>query len=120
MQCITCHNRETGARAPLLENLFMRPVPLQDGTTVTADETYLRESILKPEAKVVAGFRPIMPSFQGQLSETEMLDLIAFIKSLGTGQTPDRNEETPPPEARTPGQNVADTKIGPREEKKKQ
>ena len=104
LQCITCHNRESNARAPLLEKLFMRPVPLDDGKTVTADEAYLRESILRPEAKVVAGFKPIMPSFEGQVSELEMLDLITFIKGLEVGQTPDRNESTPPPTAKTPGE----------------
>ena len=104
LQCITCHNREANARAPLLEKLFMKTVHLEDGKTVTADEAYLRESILRPEAKIVAGFRPIMPSFEGQVSEMQMLDLITFIKGLEVGQTPDRNEETLPPVAKTPGE----------------
>jgi cytochrome c oxidase subunit 2 len=106
LQCITCHNRESNARAPLLEKLFMRPVTLEDGKTVMADESYLRESILRPEAKIVAGFRPIMPSFEGQVSEMEMLDLITFIKGLDVGQTPDRNEATLPPAAKTPGESA--------------
>ena len=88
----------------------MRPVPLADGTTVTADESYLRDSIVRPQAKIVAGFRPIMPSFEGQASEADMIDLITYLKSLGTGQTPDRNEVTPAPEARVPGQNISDVR----------
>ena len=106
LQCITCHNRESNARAPLLEKLFMRPVTLEDGKIVMADEAYLRESILRPEAKIVAGFRPIMPSFEGQVSAMEMLDLITFIKGLEIGQTPDRNESTPPPNAKKPGESA--------------
>jgi cytochrome c oxidase subunit II len=98
-QCITCHNREN-QRAPLLENLYLKTVALQDGATVVADEQYLTESIRNPKAKIVAGFRPIMPPFSPeQLDEGQLQDLIAFIKSLREGQTPTRNEETPPPEA---------------------
>jgi cytochrome c oxidase subunit 2 len=50
---------------------------------VTADENYVRESILNPAAKVVAGYRPVMPTYAGQLSEEQVLQLVAFIKSLG-------------------------------------
>jgi cytochrome c oxidase subunit 2 len=97
-QCITCHGREN-QRAPLLENLYLTKVSLQDGTTVVADEQYLTESIRNPKAKIVAGFRPIMPPFAPeQLDEGELQDLLAFIKGLKEGQTPTRNEETPPPE----------------------
>jgi cytochrome c oxidase subunit 2 len=66
----------------LLVGLFGKPVPLQDGRIVTADETYLRESILNPRAKVVAGYAPEMPTFQGQVTEENLLELIAYIKSL--------------------------------------
>jgi cytochrome c oxidase subunit 2 len=98
-QCITCHNRQN-QRAPLLENLYLKTVALQDGGTVVADERYLTESIRNPKVKIVAGFRPIMPPFSPeQLDEGQLQDLIAFIKSLREGQTPTRNEETPPPEA---------------------
>jgi cytochrome c oxidase subunit 2 len=58
-------------------------VQLQNGEVVRADETYIRESILNPRAKVVAGYPPIMPAFQGQISEEGLLQLIAYIKSLG-------------------------------------
>lgn len=82
--CVTCHG--TG-KAPPLVKLFGQPVKLNDGSTVTADEAYLRESILYPSAKVVAGYRPIMPTFKGQVTEEQLLQLIAYIKSL-TAQAP--------------------------------
>ena len=64
-----------------------------------ADDDYLVESIRNPKAKIVAGFRPIMPPFPAErIDEAEMQDLLAFIKSLKEGQTPTRNEQTPPPE----------------------
>lgn len=83
MQCNTCHFAGPGARGPLLEGVFGSPVRLADGRTVTADENYVRESILNPAAKVVAGYRPVMPTYAGQLSEEQVLQLVAYIKSLG-------------------------------------
>jgi cytochrome c oxidase subunit 2 len=82
--CANCHSPEARGRTrgPLLVGLFGKPVPLQDGRIVTADETYLRESILNPRAKVVAGYAPEMPTFQGQVTEENLLELIAYIKSL--------------------------------------
>jgi cytochrome c oxidase subunit 2 len=68
--------------APNLAGLYGRPVPLADGTTVIADERYVRDSILLPAREVAAGYAPIMPSFAGQISEDDILDLIAYIKSL--------------------------------------
>jgi cytochrome c oxidase subunit 2 len=55
---------------------------LDDGRTVVADENYIRESILNPGAKIVSGFKPIMPTFQGQVSEENLMALVAYIKSL--------------------------------------
>lgn len=78
--CVTCHG--TG-RAPAFNGIYGQPVKLTAGQTVTADEAYLRESIVEPSAKIVDGYTPIMPTFKGQLSEEEILQLIAFIKSLG-------------------------------------
>jgi cytochrome c oxidase subunit 2 len=97
-QCITCHGGTPSGRAPLLENLYNQRVTLSDGSTVLADENYLRESIRNPKAKIVSGWRPIMPEFdERQLSETDLQQLIAYIKTLRTGQTPTRNEATRPP-----------------------
>ncbi len=98
-QCVACHSANARARAPVLERIYGQPVPLQDGRAVRADETYLRESILRPRAKVVAGFEPIMPSYEGQINEEQMIRLIAFLKALGPGQTPPRVEESEPPAA---------------------
>ena len=63
-------------------------VQLADGSTVTADDAYLRESILAPNAKIVAGFQPLMPTFQGQMTEEEILALTAYIKSLQSQPVP--------------------------------
>ena len=61
---------------------------MADGSTITADDAYIRESILAPAAKVVAGYQPVMPSFQGQLTEEQILALTAYIKSLQSQPVP--------------------------------
>jgi cytochrome c oxidase subunit II len=99
-QCVSCHSADSHARAPLLEGLFNQQVDLEGGGRVIADETYLRESIVRPDAKIVEGYRPIMPSFQGQISEEELVKLIAFIKALGPGQTPPRVDTAKQPVAK--------------------
>jgi cytochrome c oxidase subunit 2 len=81
MGCAMCHGVEH--LAPVLEGVFGAPVQLYGGATVLADEGYIRESILNPRAKLVAGYAPIMPPFQGQLTEEELTYLVAYIKSLG-------------------------------------
>jgi cytochrome c oxidase subunit 2 len=101
-RCDSCHSADAVARAPVLEGLYGRPVALDDGRVVTADENYLRESILYPSAKIVAGYENIMPTFKGQVSEEEILALIAFIKSLKPGETPNRVESYPPPASTPP------------------
>ena len=80
--CSGCHGANAAVHAPSLESIFGRPVPLSDGTTVIADERYLRDSILLPAKEIAAGYAPIMPSFAGQVSEADLLDLIAYTKSL--------------------------------------
>jgi len=87
LACNTCHRPDAQGRGPVLENLFGATVPLQNGSTATADEAYIRESILTPSAKVVAGFQPIMPTFQGLVTEEQLLELIEYVKSLHS-QTP--------------------------------
>jgi cytochrome c oxidase subunit 2 len=81
--CASCHRQDTGGRCPPLVGVFGTRVPLEDGSSVLADEQYIRESILQPRAKVVAGYQPIMPTFQGKLEEDDLLSLIAYIKSIG-------------------------------------
>jgi len=97
LQCVSCHSADSRARTPVLEDLFGSTVHLRDGSTVTADAAYIRESILKPRAKIVAGWEPIMPTFQGQVDEEDLIKLIAYIKSLRPGQTPVRTEDAAPP-----------------------
>ncbi len=81
--CSTCHLMDQQGRCPVLKGLYNKPVQLADGRTVLADDAYLRESILEPNAKIVSGFEPnIMPNFKGQLSEENVIQLIAYIKSL--------------------------------------
>lgn len=82
MGCSTCHRPDNTGLGPSLVGLFGRPVKLSTGRTVTADEGYVRESILTPHAKIVAGYQPIMPTFKGQVSEEGLLQIIAYIKSL--------------------------------------
>ena len=86
LACNTCHRPDSRGRGPVLQNLYSHPVQLLDGTTVTADENYLRESILTPAAKVTAGYQPVMPAFQGLVSEEQLLALIEYVKSLSTQQ----------------------------------
>ncbi len=80
--CVTCHRSDVQGRGPNLAGVFGKPVQLEDGRTVLADENYVRESILVPAAKVVSGFKPVMPSFQGQVSEEQLGALVAYVKSL--------------------------------------
>ena len=80
--CHTCHRAGGTNQGPSLAGLFGKTVKLQGGNTVSADEDYIRESILDPRAKIVAGYQPIMPTFKGLVSEEGMLQLIAYIKSL--------------------------------------
>jgi len=84
--CAMCHRADTQGRGPNLLGVFGKPVLLDDGRTVIADESYIRESIVNPAAKVVSGFKPVMPVFQGQITEDELVALVAYVKSLGTGQ----------------------------------
>ncbi len=68
--------------APDLHGVYGRPVHLSDGRTVIADEAYLRDSILLPNKDIVAGFAPVMPSFAGVASEGQLVELLAYLKSL--------------------------------------
>jgi cytochrome c oxidase subunit 2 len=82
--CIACHLPTGKGPGPSLVGVFGKPVKLTSGETMTADEAYLREHILTPGKKVVAGFPPIMPSFQGRVSEDQLVQLIAYMKSLAS------------------------------------
>jgi cytochrome c oxidase subunit II len=86
--CATCHLPDGKGRAPSMNGVYNNKVLLADGSTVVADDAYIRESILQPNAKVVAGFQPVMPTFQGQLTEEQILALTAYIKSLQAQPVP--------------------------------
>jgi cytochrome c oxidase subunit 2 len=88
--CVSCHGANgEGGRGPTLVGLFGRKVDLTNGQSLTADEAYVRESIENPQAKIVAGFGPIMPTFQGQVTPEQLIQLMSFIKSLQvTGAQP--------------------------------
>lgn len=80
--CHTCHKADGSGRGPALEGIFGKSVTLQTGQTIVVDENYLRESILSPSSKVVAGYQPVMPAFQGLVNEDGLVQLLAYIKSL--------------------------------------
>jgi cytochrome c oxidase subunit 2 len=82
LACNTCHRPDAQGRGPVLEGLFGNTVTLHSGETITVDEAYVRESILTPAAKIAAGFQPIMPTFQGLVTEEQLLELIEYVKSL--------------------------------------
>jgi cytochrome c oxidase subunit 2 len=91
LACNTCHLSEGQGRGPLLHGLFGKMQAQQSGETLLVDEAYLRESILNPSAQITAGFQPIMPAFQGLVSEEQLLALVEYVKSL----QPARPVETP-------------------------
>ena len=81
--CLGCHSIDGSAKVgPTLKGVFGSQVELSDGKTVAADEEYLRESIVDPNAKIVKGFQPIMPSFKGTLKDEEVAAIIAYLKTL--------------------------------------
>jgi len=82
LACITCHKNDSTGRGPSLLGVFGSQVELTDGRKVTADENYLRESVMNSQAKIVKGYQGIMPAFQGMVSEENLMQLIAYIKTL--------------------------------------
>jgi cytochrome c oxidase subunit 2 len=86
--CVNCHATGARQRCPQLGGLYGTDVPLEGGATAKFDETYIRESIINPNAKIVRGYPAVMPTYRGQLSEEQILDLIAYIKSL----TPEKSQ----------------------------
>jgi cytochrome c oxidase subunit II len=87
LACSTCHLDTGQGRGPSLKDIIGTTVDLQDGSSVLVDEAYLRESILTSQAKIVKGFQPLMPTFQGLVSEENLVALIEHVKSLSPNAT---------------------------------
>lgn len=98
--CVTCHRADSGARGPNLLGLYGRPVRLSDNRVVVADDNYIRESILNPNAKIVNGFQPIMPTFQGVVSEEGLIQITEYIKHLSAQESEPLNNRSTPTELR--------------------
>jgi cytochrome c oxidase subunit 2 len=92
--CVTCHQADNEGRGPSLVGLFGQEVQLEGGQTVTADEEYLRESIINPRAKIVAGYPSIMPTYQGQISDEGLQQIVAYLKSLTTNEDQQAGSES--------------------------
>jgi cytochrome c oxidase subunit 2 len=84
--CSSCHRADTQGRGPDLAGTYGKPVMLDNGSTVVADDAYIRESIVNPGSKVVAGYKPIMPTYSGIVSEEQLLSLLSYVKSLAQPQ----------------------------------
>jgi len=82
--CASCHSGAASARGPNLANVYGSQLQLADGSTVTANDAFLRETILNPSTRVTAGYAPIMPTYQGQVSEEGLIDLVEYIKNLNS------------------------------------
>lgn len=88
--CSGCHVNSPTVHAPPLEGLYGKPVPLSDGTFARADDQYIRDYILHPNVQPLAGYPPVMPTFEGRVSEEQLLELVAYIKSLGKESPPSK------------------------------
>ena len=82
LSCAACHNGRPDARGPNLANVYGSKLTLANGSSQLADEAYIRESILNPSQHVTQGYAPIMPTYQGQISEDGVIALVEYIKSL--------------------------------------
>jgi cytochrome c oxidase subunit 2 len=94
--CATCHVNDGTGLGPSLLGVYGHPVKLTTGETANADDAYMRESIVLPKAKIVLGYTPIMPSFQGQMTEEQLTDVLAYLRVLGKAQPPAPKGEVKP------------------------
>jgi cytochrome c oxidase subunit 2 len=88
MQCNACHNGTAGARGPSLAGVYGTKLSLANGSDAYVDEAFLRQAILSPSQHVTAGYAPIMPTYQGQISEDGLIDLVEYIKTLHNNDRP--------------------------------
>jgi cytochrome c oxidase subunit 2 len=104
LACNTCHTGDGTGRGPALAGVFGGQVTLENGQTVVADESYIRESILNPQAKIVEGYQPLMPTFQGLINEDGVMSLIEYVKSLPADRTAGvQQAAAPAPAGGSPG-----------------
>ena len=89
--CSGCHGVSSKIPAPRLEGVYGHPVPLEGGQIVMANDQYIRDSILLPASQIAAGYQNLMPTFAGHLSEEEVMQLVAYVKSLADKQPQDYN-----------------------------
>lgn len=111
LSCNACHNGRADARGPSLAGVFGTKLTLAGGGTATADEAYLREAILNPSEHVTQGFAPIMPTYQGQISEDGVIALVEYIKNLNSNYRVEQTTNTTQllPENQGRGANVTPT-----------
>ncbi|HEV2576007.1 MAG TPA: cytochrome c oxidase subunit II [Acidobacteriaceae bacterium] len=102
MGCNACHSGNASARGPNLAGVYGSKLTLTDGSQVLVNDAYLRDAILNPSQHVTAGFAPIMPTYQGQISEDGLIDIVEFIKQLQSNYriqqtfvTADSNQASP-------------------------
>jgi len=111
LSCNACHNSRPDARGPNLVNVYDSSLTLSTGQTVTADDAYLRQAILNPSQNITQGYSPIMPTYQGQVSEEGVIALVEYIKNLDSDyrvQETLNTTDIPPNEtAPSPGQKPA-------------
>lgn len=122
--CASCHQGGRDQRGAVLEGIFGKEVKLTNGQTRIADEMYIRESILNPGGEIVEGYQPIMPTFKGQVTEEQLVSLIAYIKSLsgvttapGAPTTNSANTAAPNPKAEESKAPTSNTKEPANEQK---
>jgi cytochrome c oxidase subunit 2 len=116
LSCAACHNTRPDARGPSLANVYGAKLTLANGERVTADEAYLRQAILNPSEHITQGYAPIMPTYQGQVSEEGVIALIEYIKNLDSDyriqQTLTTTDLLPESEGTTPAGKTS-SKQGP-------
>src|SRR5215210_427906 len=110
--CNTCHMDTATGRGPVLAGLYGKSRPLTNGQVIVADDQYIRESILNPTAKIAAGFQPIMPTFQGQVSEDDLIRLLAYVKSIPAPGTQTPQVESAQSQLQSSGAPVSTTTTG--------
>src|ERR1017187_6019892 len=107
LSCNACHNTRPDARGPSLANVYNAKLMLTNGQSIIADDAYLRQAILNPSQHITEGYAPIMPTYQGQISEEGLIDLVEYIKNLHSDyrvqQTTTTTDLLPESEGKAPG-----------------